>query len=481
MTKKHVIAIDLGAESGRALRVSYDGRALDFTVAHRFPNVAVRAGRTLYWDALRLFQDMKDGIAAAKRDGDAASIGLDTWGVDWALLDKQGELVGNAVHYRDSRVDDMMEWVFARAPKRTIFERTGIQFMQINGLYSLASLVRHDSPQLRAASHFLTIADLFNYWLTGAKTCEFTHVTTQQMYDPRAGSWDWETMRAVGIPTDLFGEIVPPGTRLGLFDGTPVIAPAVHDTGSAVVAVPTTTPDYCYISSGTWSLIGLEIPAPIINDASYAANLTNEGGVENTFRLLKNVMGLWLAQQSRATWRAQGKDYSYEDLTRLAVDAEPFRSLIDPDDPLFLPPGDMPARILEFCQRTGQPLPQTPGQVMRCAYESLALKYRFVLDNLISISGQRVERIHIIGGGTQNALLCQMTADATGRPVYAGPIEATALGNAIVQLIALGELKNVAEARAMLAESLDLTIYQPTQTDAWEHAYARFRPLVTAI
>jgi len=374
-----------------------------------------------------------------------------------------------------------LEWVFARVPKRTIFERTGIQFMQINGLFSLSSLVRHDSPQLRAAAHFITIGDLFNYWLTGARTCEFTHVTTQQMYDPRAKSWDWETMRALGIPTALFGEIVPPGTHLGEYDGTTVIAPAVHDTGSAVVAVPTTTRDYCYISSGTWSLIGLEIPEPIINDASYAANLTNEGGVEGTFRLLKNVMGLWLAQQSRATWRAQGTDYSYEDLTRLAIDAEPFRSLIDPDDPLFLPPGDMPARSVEFCQRTGQPLPQTPGQIMRCAYESLALKYRFVLDNLISISGQRVERMHIIGGGTQNTLLCQMTANATGRPVYAGPVEATALGNAIVQLIALGELKNVAEARAMLAGSLELVVYEPENGGAWDAAYQRFRPLVTSI
>jgi rhamnulokinase len=481
MTNKRVIAIDLGAESGRVVRVGFDGNSLALDVLHRFANVPVRAGRTLYWDALRLFHDMTDGIAAAKRDGGADSIGIDTWGVDWALLDRRGELIGSPVHYRDPRTDGMMEWVFERVPKRTIFERTGIQFMQINGLFSLASLVKNQSPQLEIAAHFITIADLFNYWMTGSKTCEFTHATTQQMFNPRANSWDWETLRTVGIPTGMFGEIVPPGTRLGEYEGIAVTAPSVHDTGSAVVAVPTTTSDYCYISSGTWSLIGLEIPEPIINDAAFDANLTNEGGVEGTFRLLKNVMGLWLAQQSRATWNAQGADYSYDDLTRLAVDAEPYRSLIDPDDPSFLAPGDIPGRIRAFCVRTGQPQPETPGQVMRCAYESLALKYRFVLDNLIKLSGRRVERIHIIGGGTQNRLLCQMTADATARPVYAGPIEATALGNAIVQLIALGELKNVAEARTMLSQSLDLQVYHPQHQTAWEAAYERFRGLVTAI
>lgn len=481
MANKRVVAIDLGAESGRVVTASFNGQSLHLDVIHRFPNVPVRAGRTLYWDALRLFHDMTEGIAAAKRDIAVDSIGIDTWGVDWALLDRSGELIGSPVHYRDSRTDGMMEWVLERVPKRTLFERTGIQFMQINGLYSLASLVKNRSPQLDIAAHFLTIADLFNYWLTGSKTCEFTHATTQQMFNPRTGNWDWETLNAVGIPAGMFGEIVPPGTYLGEYDGIRVIAPAVHDTGSAVVAVPTTTRDYCYISSGTWSLIGLEIPQPIINDEAYNANLTNEGGVEGTYRLLKNIMGLWLIQQSRAAWRASGQDYTYEALIDLAVAAEPFRSLFDPDDPVFLPPGDMPARIQRLCADSGQPVPETPGQILRSIMESLALKYRFVLDNLIAIGGQPVERIHIIGGGTQNTLLCQMTANACQRPVYAGPVEATALGNAIVQLISLGELSNVAEARQMLADSLDLAVYYPSDADAWAEAYSRFRGLVTAI
>ncbi len=481
MTNKRVVAIDLGAESGRVIAASFNGQSLELQVIHRFPNVPVRARTTLYWDALRLFHDMTEGIAAAKRSSAVDSIGIDTWGVDWALLDRNGELIGSPVHYRDSRTDGMMEWVFERVPKRTLFERTGIQFMQINGLYSLASLVKNCSPQLDIAAHFLTIADLFNYWLTGAKTCEFTHVTTQQMFNPRTGNWDWETLNAVGIPTGIFGEIVPSGTSLGEYDGIKVIAPAVHDTGSAVVAVPTITRDYCYISSGTWSLIGLEMPQPIINDDSYRANLTNEGGVEGTYRLLKNIMGLWLIQQSRATWRASGQDYTYETLIELAAAAEPFRSLFDPDDPVFLPPGDMPARIQRLCADSGQPIPETPGQILRSIMESLALKYRFVLDNLIAISAQPVERIHIIGGGTQNTLLCQMTANACQRPVYAGPVEATALGNAIVQLIALGELGSVAEARQMLADSLDLAVYRPSDADAWAEASSRFRSLVTTI
>jgi rhamnulokinase len=481
MADKRVVAIDLGAESGRVVAARFDGHALALDVIHRFPNVPVRAGTTLYWDALRLFHDMTEGIAAAKRSGAVESIGIDTWGVDWALLDRSGELIGSPVHYRDSRTDGMMDWVFERVSKRTLFERTGIQFMQINGLYSLASLVKKRSPQLEIAAHFLTIADLFNYWLTGAKSCEFTHVTTQQMFNPRTGSWDWETLNAVGIPTDIFGEIVQPGTHLGEYDGIKVIAPAVHDTGSAVVAVPTTTRDYCYISSGTWSLIGLEILQPIINDAAFHANLTNEGGVEGTYRLLKNVMGLWLIQQSRAVWRASGQDYTYEALIDLAAAAEPFRSLFDPDDPVFLPPGDIPARIQRLCADSGQPIPETHGQILRAIMESLALKYRFVLDNLVTIGGQRVERIHIIGGGTQNTLLCQMTANACQRPVYAGPVEATALGNAIVQLIALGELGSVADARAMLARSLDLAIYEPVNVTDWDEAYRRFRGLVTTV
>jgi rhamnulokinase len=473
-----VLAVDLGAESGRVIQVAFDGQQFEQEEIHRFPNVPVTAGGTLYWDVLRLWGDISTGIHKAAPG--ASAVGVDTWGVDFALLDRNGVLLSNPVHYRDGGKNGMFEWVFERVPRRTVFERTGIQFMILNGLYQLASLVHAKSPLLDAAETLVTIADLFNYWLSGTRGCEFTMATTLQTVNPRSNAWDVETLTACAIPTRLFPNIVAPGTCIGDYRGIPVITPACHDTGSAVVAVPTTTPDYAYISSGTWSLIGLEVDQPVINDESYAANITNEGGVDGTFRLLKNVMGLWLVQQCRATWRAAGSDYSYDQLAVEAAQAVPFRSLIDPDDPIFLPPGDMPARIRAFCQKTGQPAPESVGEIIRTVYDSLALKYRFVLEHLIRLTGRSVERIHIIGGGSQNALLNQMTADATGRLVIAGPTEATALGNAIVQLIALGQLDSVAQARAILSRTLNTTHYEPDQslTAAWDEGYERFKPLV---
>ncbi len=473
----HVIAVDLGAESGRVVSVRYGGGALQMEEIHRFPNIPVFAGGTLYWDALRLWHEIRSGVEMALPG--AAGIGIDSWGVDWALLDRDGKLLSNPVHYRDSRTDGMFAWVFERVPRRKLFEHTGIQFMQINGVYQLASLVRDDSPLLDCAQTLLGVGDLFNYFLTGNRVCEFTLATTQQTYNPRLNDWDVEILTALGIPASIFPQVVPPGTRIGQYNGVPVLAPAVHDTGSAVVAVPTVDQDYAYISSGTWSLMGMEVPEPVINDAAYEANLTNEGGVDGTYRLLKNVMGLWLVQQSRAVWRAAGSDHDYETLARMCVQAEPFRSLIDPDDASFLPPGDMPARIREFCERTQQPVPQTVGEVMRAIYESLALKYRLTLDKLCSLTGRRVERIHIVGGGSRSALLSQMTADACNRVVLAGPVEATALGNAIVQLIALGEFESVANAREMLSRTAITARYEPRDTDAWERAYERFKTIVT--
>lgn len=472
----NVIAVDLGAESGRVTRVAFDGSALNLEEIHRFPNIPALVHGTLYWDVLRLWSEIAAGVDNASTG--ASGIGVDAWGVDFALLDRDGRLVGNPVHYRDRRTDGMFEWVFARVPRREVFERTGIQFMIINTLFQLASMTATGSAQLEAAATYLSMPDLFTYWLTGEKVCEFTQATTTQCFNPRAGDWDRQMLSQVGIPTDIFGAIVPPGTRIGAYQGIPVFAPATHDTGSAVVAIPTTTADYAYLSSGTWSLIGLELPAPVINDQSYAANVTNEGGVNGTYRLLKNVMGLWIAQQCRATWRAQGEEYSYDDLTRLASDAESFRSLIEPDDPAFLPPGDMPTRIRDFCRRSGQPIPETVGQVVRAIYESLALKYRLSIDTMIALSGRKVERLHVIGGGTQNRLLCQMTADALGRIVIAGPVEATALGNGIVQLIALGEIGSVAQAREILRRSVVTETYEPSQSAAWDAAYERFRALL---
>jgi rhamnulokinase len=472
----HVLAVDLGAESGRIIRVSFDGTQLSQEELHRFPNTPVCIRDTLYWDVLRLWHEIHTTLDAVGKD--AAGVGVDTWGVDFALLDRDGNLLANPVHYRDSRTDGMYEWVFKRVPRRMIFERTGIQFMILNTLYQLASLVAHNSPLLDSADTLLTFPSLLNYWLCGDKTCEFTHVTTTQAYNPRTGDWDHETLETLGFPTRILPEICQPGIRIGDYKGLPVILPATHDTACAVVTVPAQTPNFAYVSSGTWSLLGLEVTEPVINDASYAANVTNEGGMGGTFRFLKNIMGLWLAQQCQKTWSKEGTDYDYDQLTALAQAAEPFRSLVDPDDDTFLPPGDMPARIRDFCRRTGQPEPETVGQFMRTIYESLALKYRYALEQLLILTGRTVDRLHIIGGGARSHLLSQMAADATGRIVIAGPYEGTALGNALVQLIALGHLESVAQARAVVSQSADIRQYEPHHTPAWEDAYERFKTLL---
>ncbi|MCK6581139.1 MAG: rhamnulokinase [Anaerolineae bacterium] len=474
MTK--VIAVDLGAESGRVATVEFDGTRFFVEEIHRFANGPVTLRGTMFWNILHLWQEISAGIEKAKES--AASIGVATWGVDFALLDRDDNLVANPVHYRDMRTEGMMEWVFERIPRREVFERTGIQFLTLNTLYQYSSILRRSPTQLEAARYFLMMPDLINFWLTGEKVSEFTDATTTQFYNPLLGDWDRQMLNRLGLPTHILPTIVQPGTRIGAYQGVPVHAPACHDTGSAVVAIPATSPGFAYLSSGTWSLLGLELPKPVITDETYAANVTNEGGVEGTFRLLQNIMGLWLAQQCRATWRAAGTEYTYDELARLASEAEPFRSLIFPDDPNFMLPGDMPSRIRDYCARTDQPIPETVAQVMRTIYESLALKYRYALDHLIRISGQTINRMHIVGGGSKNALLCQMTADAIGREVVAGPAEGTVLGNAIVQLIAVGALTNVAQARRVLASTIDAVSYQPKHREDWEGAYERFRRLV---
>jgi rhamnulokinase len=479
VSNKHVIAIDLGAESGRVMQVDFDGERLHLSEAHRFNNTPVSAGGTLYWDALRQWSYINAGIKAMSPG--AAGIGVDTWGVDFALLDRDGNLLSNPVHYRDRSInEEMMQRVFDRVPRREVFERTGIQFMAINGLYRLAALAHKHSPLLEAASTLVTIADLFNFWLSGVRICEFTHVTTQQMYNPHTGDWDYEMLAMLDIPAHIFPPIVQPGTCIGEFNGIPVIVPATHDTGSAVVAVPTITPDYAYISSGTWSLLGLELDAPIINDATYEANLTNEGGVYGTYRLLKNIAGMWLVQQCRATWAEGGREYDYAQIAAMAAQAEPFFAFIDPDDGRFVSHGDMPARIREFCSRTGQRVPETDGQIVRCIYESLAMKYRYVLEMLMQVSGRSVERIHIIGGGAKNTLLNQITADATGRVVIAGPTEATATGNALVQFISLGDIANLAEARELLSRTEDTQTYEPRDTSVWDEHFDLFKSIVSS-
>jgi rhamnulokinase len=478
MKKITILAVDLGAESGRVMGVKFNGRSLDLQELHRFPNTTITLNNTLHWDFLRLWGDIQTGIEAGKALN-PASIGVDTWGVDFGLLDKQGNLIGNPVHYRDGRTDGMMDRVFEIVPRADVFAQTGIQFMQINTLYQMMSLVANQSPQLEIAHTLLTAPDLLNYWLTGTKVSELSIASTTQMFNPLTGNWATAMLDKLGIPSHILPEIVPSGTKIGSYDGIPVIAPACHDTGSAVACVPAKGDDFAYLSSGTWSLFGQELPEPIVNEAALAANVTNEGGVYGTYRLLKNVMGLWLVQQSRATWLANGRPYSYADLVKKAEAAPPLQSIINVNDPIFIAPGDIPSRVQAFCERTKQPIPQSEGEIIRTILESLAVAYRHSLNQVTAVSQQPVNTLHIVGGGTQNKLLNQMTADATGLPVHTGPIEATVIGNALVQLIALGEITNLAEGRQLVAEMDGMKLYEPSvsETAVWDAAYEKYKTL----
>jgi rhamnulokinase len=470
MTRKTVLAVDLGAESGRVMAAHFDGTRFELEELRRFDNPVTHVRGTLYWDILHLWRNIQLGIEQGKAHH-PASIGVDTWAVDFGLLDAQGNLLANPVMYRDARTNGMMDEAFALVPKREIFAQTGIQFMQINTLYQMLSLVKAKAPALDVAQTFLTIPDLLNFWMTGAKVCEFTNATTTQMYNPRSGEWATDMLEKLGIPTHILPEIVPPGTKLGVYDGMPVIAPATHDTASAVAAVPTQTANYAYISSGTWSLVGLEVPQAIINDAAYDANVTNEVGVENSYRLLKNVMGLWILQQCRAVWASEGNTYSYDELVQLASEAPPLQSIIDVDDARFLPPGNHPQLIREWRLEHGFHAPQTHGEIVRCVLESLAVKCWTALEKLQRISGQSIDAIHIVGGGVKNTLLNQFIADATGVPVVTGPVEATVFGNAAMQFIALGELENIAQARQVIADMGVTQIYQPQETERWRDVH----------
>ncbi len=477
MATKTVLAVDLGAESGRVMSVQFDGMALTLNEINRFPNKPVFVRDTLHWNVLDLWQNITAGIEAGKVH-QPAGVGVDTWGVDFALLDSQGSLISLPVHYRDRRTDGMPEKVFAKVPRTKIFEQTGIQIMQINTLYQLASMVEAKSPLLDIADTFLTMPDLLNYWLSGAKVGEYSNATTTQMFNTSTGEWAIDILKQLDIPVDILPEIVQPGTRLGnKYDGIPVIAPACHDTGSAVAAIPASSPNFGYISSGTWSLAGIEAPSPIVTPEAAEANITNEGGVFGTIRLLKNLTGLWIVQQCRATWHEQGQTYSYAELVEQARQAVPLTAIINPNDPIFLPPGDHPAHVRSLCEKTNQPIPQYPGEVIRVVLESLALAYRDVFEKLEAVSGQSIDVIHIIGGGSQNELLNQMTADATGKPVLAGPVEATVTGNALMQLISLGELGGLAEARQVVANMAGMKRYEPAQSTEWELAFEQYKTL----
>lgn len=484
------LAFDLGASSGRALLGRWDGVGFTLEELHRFENGPVNILGHLHWDILRLWEEIKAGLAryAAQQTAPLAGVGVDTWGVDFGLLDRNGRLIGNPYNYRDQRTNGMVERVCELVPRSEIFAATGIQFLQINTLFQLYSMVYTADPQLESAATLLMIPDLFHYWMTGRKAAEYTNATTTQMFAGHERRWAMPLIERLGIPAQILPEIVAPGTVLGtlgdqlaaeagLARGVPVIAPATHDTGSAVAAVPGLDARSAYISSGTWSLMGVEIAQPVVNERAQALNFTNEGGVAGTIRLLKNINGLWLLQECRRQWQREGQNYAWEELLAQAERATPLQALIDPDAPEFMSPGDLPAAIRAYCRQTGQPQPENVGAIVRSCLESLALKYRWVLAALEELTGQRIETIRIVGGGSQNRQLCQLTASACGRPVVAGPVEATALGNILVQAIAAGVIPDITAGRRALAASLHLAHYEPGSTAGWDAAYERFTQL----
>lgn len=489
------LAVDLGASSGRVVAGEFTARRLVLEEVSRFDNGGVLANDHLYWNLLGLWDCVKQGLraACAKYGTRIVSVGVDTWGVDFGLLDADDELLGNPVHYRDRRTDGVLEAAVAAAGREEIFAQTGLQFMPFNTLYQLIALKQAGSQLLANARTLLMMPDLFHWLLSGEKSNEYTNATTTQFFDPRTNDWAFPLLDRFELPSQLLRQVSPPGTRLGPIRGSvaqeiaaggpiQVVLPGTHDTASAVMAVPASTtskkPDWCYISSGTWSLMGIEVGGPVVNDRCRQLNFTNEGGVGEKIRLLKNIAGLWLVQQCRAVWQREGREYDWTQLMQAAAAARPLQSLIHPDDPRFIAPDNMPEAIQQYCRETGQPVPESDGAVIRCALESLALRYRMVIGWLEQLNDGPLQTIHIVGGGTQNRLLCQMAADACDRHVVTGPVEATAIGNLMMQAVANGDVGSIAEAREVIRGSFAVDEYVPTDPDPWHDAYERFTQLV---
>lgn len=487
MTKR-VLAFDFGASSGRAIIGCFDGDKITLEEVHRFSNDPVSVGGTVYWDVLRLFYEIKQGIIKAKIAGGFDSIGIDTWGVDFGLIDSEGKLMENPVHYRDARTVGLVDEAFKTMPKEKLYGITGIQFMELNTLFQLISLKKYRPWMLERADKMLFMPDLFGYMLTGKMCAEYSIASTSQLIDLDKRTWSKEILDAFGIKESVFAPLVQPGTVLGELskeiceecgvDPVPVISVCGHDTQSAITSVPCEDGDFAFLSSGTWSLFGTELDKPIVNETSMNINITNEGGFDGSTGFLKNIIGLWLIQESRRQWKREGKEYSYADLEKLALATEPFKCFIDPDAPEFVPHGNIPERVREFCRKTGQYVPETVGEIMRCIYESLAMKYRLTFEKLRECTERDYPVIHVIGGGTKDGLLCQMTANSCDRTVKAGPIEATVMGNVAVQLMSNGSVKNIGQARKIVAESSELKTFEPKDTDKWAEAYEDFLKVV---
>lgn len=491
MAHKAYLAVDIGASSGRHVLGLFDGGSLHLEEVYRFPNGPVEVAGRLYWDLLAQWAHVREGLRAAtsKQPGSIATVGVDTWGVDFGLLGRGDELLGNPYHYRDGRTNGILEKAFGIQSREAIFRHTGLQFMPINTLFQLLATRLAGSPLLDVAESLLMMPDLMHWLLTGKKCNEMTDASTSQCYNPLTGDWARELLEEFALPTRIFGQIVQPGTTLGPlranlaaetgFRGAKVVLPGTHDTASAVMAVPAharpgVRPDWCYISLGTWALMGIESPRPVVTDAVLKLNFTNEGGVGGTTRLLKNIAGLWLVQECRRVWNLSGANLDWEALNQLAAAEPPLRSFVNPDAADFAAPGDMPEAIRAFCRRTGQTVPETKGAVLRCALESIAMKFRQVLGMCEELAGGPLDTIHIVGGGTKNRQLCQAAADACGRRVVAGPVEATAIGNLMMQAVAAGDVASIAEAREIIRRSFPVEEYQPHSAAAWEEAYPRF-------
>ena len=481
----HFVAADLGASSGRLMVGTWDGSKFSLDELHRFPNSAVAIGGSLHWDVSGIWSEIQRGLMLYRErfQDPPAAIGVDAWGVDFALLDRSGELLGNPYHYRDSRTDGIPELVFQRIDARQLFRCTGVQTMQINTIFQLYSMVRDADPKLKAAETLLMIPDLFHYFLCGERVVEHTEATTTQMYSPTKG-WAREVLDTLEIPTRIMPDVVVPGTQLaqvrtevlrdtGFNRGFPVVVVASHDTASAVAAIPDMDENSAFISSGTWSLMGVELREPITSDRAYSLGFTNEGGADGSILLIKNLTGLWLLQECQRQWSREGRNYTWSEISAMAATAPAFACVLDVDANDFRAPENMHRAIAEYCRRTMQPNPETIGAVARGCFESLALKYRSVLESLEAVTARRLDTIRIVGGGCLNALLCQMTADACNRTVVSGPSEASAFGNVMLQAIATGHLSNIGAGRAAIAASIQRVSYFPQRTDVWDEAYAR--------
>lgn len=486
---KKVLSFDFGASSGRAMLASYENGKIEMTEIHRFSNDPVSVNGRMYWDVLRLFFEIKTGITKAVNAGGFDAIGIDTWGVDFGLINKKGELIGNPFHYRDQRTKGIPDKIFSEIiSKEDLYHRAGMQFMHFNTIYQLMYLKYNEPELLAQADKFLMMPDLFAYFLTGEMKEEASIASTSNLLNPNTKDWDFELIEKLGLDKKLFAPIVKSGSIYGYLSDdicnelgckkVPVVAVCSHDTASAVAATPTSAEDFVYISCGTWSLFGIESKTPFLSDEAYKADFTNEGGFDGTIRFLKNIMGLWLIQESRRQWRREGIEVGFDTLEKEALASEPFKCFINVDDPMFETAGNLPKRVLEFCEKTGQYVPETRGEIMRCIYQSLAMKYKHTYNMLSDFTKREYKSINILGGGIKDKLLCRLTADATGATVFAGPTEATVMGNIAVAFYALGEIADFKELRKSVANSTDLKEYIPQNSEEWNKAYEDYKKIL---